>query len=182
MTTEHIEGWKLSLRDLMAGNGVLMIFAALVGGLGYWMFLLGGFEIVPGFFVSFQLPGTEHGWRGTHTGPVLNGLMTIAVAFVIPHVNFSEKWGNIWGWIVMLDGWSNVLFYWGSNFAPNRALAFGDTPIGPSNIFSFIGLAPAYVFGVLNMIALVAIGRQAIIAAKARRSGSRDLTTTRRTA
>lgn len=172
MNTQPTEAWKLSLRDMMAGNGVLMIFMALVGGVGLWMFLLGGFELLPGVFIEFQLPGSERGWTATHTGPVMNGLMVIAVAVVLPHLDFSEKWGKIWGWIVMLDGWGNVCFYFFSNFSPNRGLAFGTTPIGGSNIFSFLALFPAYLFGVLNMIALVAIGRQAILVAKARKASA----------
>jgi len=165
---KYTEEWKLSLRDLMAGNGVLMIFMSLVGGLGLWMFILGGFELIPGTFLHFQLPGSEAGWNRTHTGPVMNGLMVIAVALVLPLLDFSEKWGKIWGWIVMLDGWSNVGFYFFSNFSPNRGLAFGRTPIGDSNVFSTLALAPAYLFGVLAMVALVAIGRQAILCAKKR--------------
>lgn len=166
------DSWKPRLRDIMAGNGVLMIFAALVGGLGLWMYVLGGFELLPGVFLEFQLPGSERGWTAAHTGPVMNGLMVIAVAFVMPQLSFSQKWGQIWGWIVMLDGWSNVGFYFFSNFSPNRGLAFAETPVlGGADIFSFLALFPAYVFGVLNMIALVAIGRQAILEAKARRAG-----------
>lgn len=170
MTNRPTEAWRLSLRDTMAGNGVLMILAALLGGVGLWMFLLGGFELVPGVFIAFQLPGSERGWTATHTGPVMNGLMVIAVASVLPHLDFSEKWGRIWGWIVLLDGWSNVCFYFFSNFSPNRGLAFGTTPVlGGADIFSFLALFPAYLFGVLNMVALAAIGRQAILMARARR-------------
>lgn len=172
MTNQPTEAWKLSLRDTMAGHGVLMIFSALVGGVGLWMFLLGGFEIIPGVFIEFQLPGSERGWTATHTGPVMNGLMVIAVAFVMPHLDFSQKWGRVWGWIVLLDGWSNVCFYLFSNFSPNRGLAFGTTPVlGAADIFSFLALFPAYLFGVLNMVALIAIGRQAILMARKRKSG-----------
>lgn len=171
MSIEQSEAWKLTLRDTMAGNGVLMIFAALVGGLGLWMFILGGFELLPGVFIEFQLPGSERGWNAAHTGPVMNGLMVIACAFVMPHLNFSRKWGQIWGWIVLLDGWSNVGFYFFSNFSPNRGLAFATTPVlGGADVFSFLALFPAYVFGVLNMVALIAIGRQALIVAKARKA------------
>ena len=50
-------------------------------------------------------------------------------------------------------------------------MAFAETPVlGGADIFSFLAPFPAYVFGVLNMIALVAIGRQAILEAKARRA------------
>jgi styrene-oxide isomerase len=146
----------------MIGHGALMIFAALVGGLGLWMYILGGFELIPGYVVNFQLPGSEAGWQRTHTGPVMNGLMVIGVAFGLPLLDFKYKTAKWLGWIIVLDGWSNTGFYFFSNFSPNRGLAFGASKLGDSNIFSFLALAPAYLFGVLAMIALVMIGWRAI--------------------
>ncbi len=155
---DRTESEKANLRRLMMGNGALMIFASLVGGLGLWMFLLGGFELIPGYVLEFQLPGSAEGWRRAHTGPVMNGLMVIAVAFGLPLLNITERTAKILGWIIMLDGWSNVGFYFFGNFATNRGLAFGLSRLGPSDIFSFLALAPAYLFGVLAMGALLVIG------------------------
>lgn len=146
----------------MVGHGVMMIFAALVGGLGLWAFLLGGFEIVPGYIVHFQLPGSAEGWARAHTGPVMNGLMVIGVAFGLPLVDFPERTAKILGWIIVLDGWSNVGFYFFGNLSPNRGLAFGESRMGASDIFSYLALAPAYLFGVLAMVALFMIGMKAI--------------------
>lgn len=151
-----------AFRRVMFGHGALMIFMALVGGLGLWMFILGGFEVVPGYTIYFDLPGTEGGWQRTHTGPVMNGLMVIGVAFGLPLLDFSLKAAKRLGWIIVLDGWSNVGFYFFSNFSPNRGLAFGETKLGDANIFSVLALAPAYLFGVLAMIALIIIGYRAI--------------------
>lgn len=151
-----------ALRRVMFGHGALMIFMTLVGGLGLWMFILGGFEVIPGYTIYFNLPGTEGGWQRTHTGPVMNGLMVIGVAFGLPLLDFSLKAARRLGWIIVLDGWSNVGFYFFSNFSPNRGLAFGETRLGESNIFSILALAPAYLFGVLAMIALIIIGWRAI--------------------
>lgn len=154
---------RVALRKRMIGHGVLMIFATLVGGLGLWMFLIGGLiPVFPGVDWSFQLPGTAEGWARAHTGPVLNGLMVIAVAFCLPLLSFSPKWARIWGLIVVCDGWSNTGFYFFGNFAPNRGLNFTANRFGEANIFSFLALAPAYLFGVLVMIALFAIGWQAL--------------------
>lgn len=157
------EEQRAALRKLMIGNGALMIFAALVGGLGLWMFLLGGLiPIAPGVDWHFQLPGTAEGWARAHTGPVMNGLMVIAIAFCLPLLSFTAKWARIWGLIVVFDGWSNTAFYFFGNFAPNRGLSFTSNHFGEANIFSFLALAPAYLFGVLVMVALAAIGIQAI--------------------
>ncbi|WP_206677312.1 styrene-oxide isomerase StyC [Caulobacter sp. SSI4214] len=152
---------KIALRRVMLGHGALMIFMALVGGLGLWMFLLGGFEI-PGGMLHFQLPGTAEGWKRTHTGPVMNGLMVIGVAFTLPLLDFKERTARILGWIIALDGWSNVGFYFFGNFSPNRGLAFGPSRLGAADVFSYLALAPAYLFGVLAMGALLVIGWRAI--------------------
>lgn len=147
----------------MAGHGILMIFFTLLFGVGLWMNLVGGFEIVPGYIIHFNLPGTPEGWARAHVGPALNGMMVIAVAFVIPMVNISEKAATRLGWIIVADGWANVGFYLFSNFSPNRGLSFGPNHFGPGDIFSWLALGPAYLFGVLAMIALLIIGKQALM-------------------
>ncbi|MBA9945189.1 MULTISPECIES: styrene-oxide isomerase StyC [Burkholderia] len=146
----------------MAGHGVLMIFCTLLFGLGLWMRLLGGFELFPGYMLHFNVPGTPEGWARAHVGPALNGMMVIAVAFVLPALNFSEKVGTLLGWIIVGDGWSNVIFYFFANLASNRGLSFGGNRFGPGDIFGVIALAPAYLFGVLAMVALLIIGWRAV--------------------
>lgn len=147
-----------SLQHRMAGHGVLMIFCTLLFGLGLWMKLLGGFELFPGYMLSFNVPGTAEGWARAHIGPALNGMMVIAVAFVMPGLRVAEKTKALLGWIVVCDGWSNVVFYFFANLAGNRGLSFGDNNFGPTDIFGVIALAPAYLLGVLAMGALLVIG------------------------
>lgn len=151
-----------NFQQKMAGHGVLMIFCTLLFGLGLWMRLLNGFELFPGYMLQFNIPGTPEGWARAHVGPALNGMMVIAVAFVLPSLQFSERTRSILGWIVVGDGWSNVIFYFFSNLTPNRGLSFGDNHFGASDIFSVIALAPAYLFGVLAMGALFMIGMRAV--------------------
>ncbi len=88
--------------------------------------------------------------------------MVIAVAFVLPMLDFAEKTANRLGFIIAADGWANVGFYFFGNFTPNRGLSFGDNRYGEGDIFSALALAPAYFFGVLALIALFIIGRQAL--------------------
>ncbi len=151
-----------SLQRTMAGHGILMIFSTLLFGVFLWMNLVGGFEIVPGYILHFNIPGTPEGWAKAHTGPALNGMMVIAVAFVLPLLEFSEKAASRLGWIIVLDGWSNVGFYFFGNFTPNRGLSFGDNKFGEGDLFSTLALGPAYLFGVLALVALFIIGRQAL--------------------
>ncbi|MDZ4078444.1 styrene-oxide isomerase StyC [Hydrocarboniphaga sp.] len=153
---------KNDLQRKMVGHGILMIFSTLALGIGLWMHLVGGFEIVPGYIVHFNVPGTPEGWARAHTGPALNGMMVIAVAFVLPLLQFKEKTASLLGWIIVLDGWSNVGFYFFGNFTPNRGLSFGDNKFGEADLFSTLALGPAYLFGVLALGALFVIGLQAL--------------------
>jgi len=151
-----------NLQRRMSGHGILMIFSTLLFGVLFWMNLVGGFEIIPGYIIHFQIPGTAEGWQRAHTGPALNGMMVIAVAFVLPMLEFTEKMANRLAFIIVADGWSNVGFYFFSNFSPNRGLSFGANRFGEGDIFSALALGPAYLFGVLALGALFIIGRQAL--------------------
>jgi len=152
---------RSTLQRKMSAHGILMIFCTLLFGVGLWMHLVGGFEIVPGYIVHFNVPGTPEGWARAHSGPALNGMMVIAVAFVLPLLDFSEKAMTRLGYIIVLDGWANVGFYFFGNFTPNRGLSFGDNKYGEGDIFSTLALGPAYLFGVLALIALFIIGIRA---------------------
>lgn len=151
-----------ALERKIYGHGVLMILSTLLFGLGLWMNLVGGFELVPGYFLHFKVPGTPEGWAKAHVGPALNGMMVIAVGLVLSKLDFSQEAAKRLGWIVVADGWSNVIFYFFSNFAPSRGLSFASNRLGATNIFGIIALAPAYVFGVLAIGALFIIGWRAV--------------------
>ncbi len=155
-----------SLQLKMGGHGVLMIFCTLLFGVFYWMSLLGGFEIVPGYIVNFDMPGTPEGWKRAHSGPAMNGMMVIAVAVVLPWLKLPEKREKLLGYIVLLDGWSNVAFYFFGNLSPNRGLSFGSSRLGDGDLFSALALGPAYLFGVLALWALAVIGWEALKKAK----------------
>lgn len=150
------------LRRNMIGHGAWMILASLVGGLGLWCYILGGFEIIPGYVVKFDLPGSEAGWLRCHTGPVSNGFMVIVTALGLPYLDLPDETAEWLGWIVRMDGWSNVGFYFFGNVSPNRGLAFGSSTLGPANIFSTLALGPAYLFGVLAMGAFGYMGYHAL--------------------
>jgi hypothetical protein len=142
----------------MYGHGVLMIFFTLLFGVFLWMNLVGGFELFPGYIIQFNIPGNPEGWARAHVGPALNGMMVIAIALVLPRLDIAEQKARLLGWIIILDGWSNVVFYFFSNFAPTRGLSFGSNRFGETNVFGVIALAGAYLFGVLALIALAIIG------------------------
>ncbi|MFE5704251.1 styrene-oxide isomerase StyC [Rhodococcus koreensis] len=151
-----------TLERKIYGHGVLMILSTLIFGLFLWMNLVGGFEIVPGYIINFNIPGTAEGWAKAHVGPALNGMMVIAIGLALPKLSFPLKTAKKLGYIIVLDGWGNVCFYFFSNFAPSRGLSFGSNRLGETNIFGVLALAPAYVFGVLAIGALAIIGIKAL--------------------
>ena len=150
------------LQRKLVGHGLLQIFCTLLFGVGYWWKLVGGIEIIPGKIAKFNVPGTEEGWKRAHTGPAMNGLMVIGTAASLPYIDLEAKTTKRLAWIVALDGWSNVIFYFFGNFAPSRGLSFGRNKHGKSNLWGVIALGPAYLFGVLGLWALGKLGWSAL--------------------
>lgn len=93
---------------------------------------------------------------------MLNGLMVIGVAVVIPKLAFTEANAKLLGWLIVADGWANVIFYLFGNFAPNRGLSFGPNHFGEASLYGVIALGPAYLFGVIAVGVLSIIGWRAI--------------------
>jgi hypothetical protein len=88
--------------------------------------------------------------------------MVIVTALGFSYLDLPDSTAKRLGWIITLDGWSNIGFYFFGNISPDRGLAFGQSRFGPSNIFSILTLAPAYLFGVLAMGAFGTVGYHAL--------------------
>ena len=149
------------LQRLMIGHGLLILFMALIAGMGLWICLVGGFEFIPGTVVSFPIPGTPDGWAKAHRGTPMNALMVFAVAMFLPHMGFKAETETRLGWIVTGTAWANTGFYFFSNFSQNRGLTFGSNHFGQGDLMSFLALAPAYLFGVASMVGLLWMARKA---------------------
>ena len=150
-----------ALQWTMIGHSMLIMLMTLVVGLGLWMSLLGGFELVPGYMLNFQLPGTPEGWARAHRGIPLNSLMVLAIALVLPHLAFGEAVQQRIAWIMIGTGWANTVFSIAANFSANRGLSFGANHFGFGDLAATIALAPAYLFGVLSMGVIAVIARRA---------------------
>jgi hypothetical protein len=145
------------IQRIMIGHGMLIMFVALMTGLLLWVSVLGGFEIFPGYVLQINLEGTPEGWARAHRGIPMNSLMLILFALVISSIGLEAKLENQFGWLFIGTAWANTIFYIAANFSQNRALSFGANKYGDSNLFSFLALAPAYLFGVLSMAAILFI-------------------------
>lgn len=150
-----------NLQARMIGHGALIMLVAFVAGVGLLISLLGGLELVPGSIMPIDLFGPTDAWVRAHLGGMLNAIMVIVVALLLPVVGFAEGAARRLGFMVAGTAWANTLFYWAALIAPNRALTFGDNRFGESNWAAVIGLAPALVFTVVIIVAF------AMIAAKA---------------
>lgn len=145
------------IQRTMVAHSLLIMLSTLIVGLALWASLLGGFEVYPGYVVNFELPGTAEGWARAHRGIPMNSLMVLGFALIINRLGLSEAKKTQYGWVMILTGWANTIFYVASNVAENRGLSFGANKFGSGDFYSFLALAPAYLFGILSMIVLFVV-------------------------
>ena len=79
----------------------------------------------------------------------------LSPVFAIGGLGFSPKVESLLAKLFICTGWANTIFYVAANFSQNRGLSFGDNRFGVGDLFSWLALAPAYVFGVLSMGAIL---------------------------
>jgi hypothetical protein len=150
-----------ALQRTLVAHAALILFIAMLAGVGLLASLVGGLEIWPGHILTFGLPANPAAWARTHVGGILNALLILAVAFVVPGLGFEEARARMIGWLIIGTGWANTLFYWAAMWAPNRALTFGANRFGPPRPATPIGLLPALVFVLLSLVAVGLIAVQA---------------------
>jgi hypothetical protein len=150
----------------MIGHGALILLVGMFAGVGLLIGLLGGLELLPGRIVALQLPGNPGAWARAHVGGMLNGMLIMLVAVLLPALGFDEARSRRMAWMLAGTGWANTLFYWAALFAPNRALTFGDNKFGPSNLAAVIGLTPALVFVIVSIVAVIALAQQAFASSR----------------
>jgi hypothetical protein len=143
----------------MVAHGAIVILIALASGFGLVMSLIGGFEILPGTILQFDIPGDPRAWARAHAGGILNGLLVIAGALVTHAMALPQQTASRLYWMLVGTGYANTLFYWGALLAPNRALTFGSNRLGETNLAGILGFGPALVFAIVTMIAMVMLIR-----------------------
>ena len=81
------------------------------------------------------------------------------VALALPLIPLGAGMQKITAYGFIYIGWANTAFYWFGMFATNRALTFGDNPIGEANLASFLGFFPAFVMAFVTIIAMLMLAR-----------------------
>lgn len=145
----------------MIGHGAIVMLIGLVAGFGLVMSLIGGFEVLPGTIVAFELPGTPEAWARTHLGGLTNGMLVILFALFIHAAQLPNRQASQLRWMLVATGYGNTAFYWGGLLSPNRALTLGDNRLGESNLFGILGLVPALVVAFVLIAATVIVIRWA---------------------
>ena len=112
--------------------------------------------------MPLHVPGSTDAWVRTHLGGMLNAFLIMLAALAMPVVGFDVPGGRRLGWMFVGTGWANTVFYWAAMFAPNRALSFADNRFGSSNLFTVIGLAPALLFTLVSIVAVVLLAYRAL--------------------
>lgn len=145
----------------MVGHGAVVTVFGLLAGFGLLMSLIGGFEVVPGTILEFELPGNSGAWARWHAGGLMNGLLVIAGALVIHAMEIPERLAGRLFWMLVGTGYANTAFYIGGILSPSRALTIGDNRLGESNLAGVLGLLPAFVFAFITTAAMVLVAREA---------------------
>jgi len=150
------------LQQVMIGNGLLVILAAMFAGFMLMFKLLGGVEIWPGHILPLPIYGTSEGWVRAHTGGALNGVLVVIVALAMPKLRLSPLMQKLTAYGFIYVAWSFTLFYWVGNAAGNRGLTMGDSPLGKTDLTSVIAFLPGLPSVFIVVILLFIAARSAL--------------------
>ncbi|MEH6347826.1 MAG: hypothetical protein V7785_22210 [Bermanella sp.] len=131
-------------RLVLLVNGALVALVGLISGFGFVFEILNSISVWPvSFEINGDFPGSERGWRVAHVAGVMNGMLIILAALMLPHIQASLRSQC---WIVrglIYTGWGNTLFFHFANFSNNRGLSAGTTQYGEADWLGVVG----YLFG-----------------------------------
>ena len=143
----------------MIEHGAVVTTIGLVAGFGIVTSLVGGFEIWPGYIIEFTTPGDSGAWARAHAGGLMNGILIFVGALLLHAMAAPDSLAKHMSWMLIAMGYANTAFYWFGMFATNRALTFGDNPIGEANLASFLGFFPAFVMAFVTIVAMLMLAR-----------------------
>lgn len=129
----------------LTGHALILLIIGLLAGFMLAFSLIGGLEVLPTLFIGIPTFGTTEGWVRAHSGGIMNGLMLIAFAFIMPHCGLAVERLQLFAKGIIFAGWANTIFYWTGNASGSRALSFTDNALGTSNILGVIGYTLAVI-------------------------------------
>ena len=132
-------------QKILTGHALILLIIGLLAGFMLAFSLIGGLEVLPTLFIGIPTFGTTEGWVRAHSGGIMNGLMLIAFAFIMPHCGLAVERLQLFAKGIIFAGWANTIFYWTGNASGSRALSFTDNALGTSNILGVIGYTLAVI-------------------------------------
>lgn len=135
----------------LTGHALILLIIGLLAGFMLAFSLIGGLEVVPTLFIGIPTFGTTEGWVRAHSGGIMNGLMLIAFAFIMPHCGLAAERLQLFAKGIIFAGWANTIFYWTGNASGSRALSFSDNALGASNILGVIGYTLAVIAALVTI-------------------------------
>lgn len=154
-------GVEPRLRSLLALNGTFGVLAGLVGGIAFTFNILRFIEIFP--LVprrNVRIPGTEAAWRAVHTGSIMNGLLTMAVAAIGSLIRLGPRGqrGLVASLLVTL--WGNVIGYNAAALGGERGLRFAGGRLNRVAYLSFLSAVIAVFVAIPLVITGLVRGRR----------------------
>lgn len=143
---------------LLAKNGLVVMIIGLLGGFGWAFALLGEVALSPiPVVLADSFPGEPSNWRAVHTGCLMNGIMALAVAGVIPRFNPAEHTAKRVALSVAFAIWANTVFYFANLAAPNRSLSIGANALGEASMAGAVGYITAMIGAIVLIYALTVL-------------------------
>lgn len=148
---------------VMIMNGALVSFFGLLAGFLLMFHVLGAIHVWPLFTIEATIPGSHSAWRAAHVGPLLNGVLCIAIALCYPLVALTPRMLRAVSIGMVYTVWANANFYACSVFGKAHALTGSGTPKLPeANLFDAVGLMPAMVATIVTPLCMLAMVQAAL--------------------
>ena len=143
-------------RDLLlAKNGLAVMIVGLLGGFAWTFALIEEVSLspIPVVFAD-SFPGDPANWRAVHIGCLMNGIMALAIAGVMPRFSLPAPAQTRVTYSVIFAIWANTIFYFANLAAPNRSLSLGDNALGEASVAGAVGYTTAVIGAVVLIYAL----------------------------
>ena len=143
-------------RDLLlAKNGLAVMILGLLGGFAWTFALIEQVSLSPIPIVfADSFPGEPANWRAVHIGCLMNGIMALAIAGVMPRFSLPGSAQTRVAFSVIFAIWANTIFYFANLSAPNRSLSLGENALGEASFAGAVGYTTAVIGAVVLIYAL----------------------------
>lgn len=142
-------------RRRLAAHALAAVFVALAGGAAYTVLLVGHLELWPLLPpLRWTVAGDAGAWSRTHTGPLLNALLVLALVGISPQLHWRPLEARVFQAALLVMLWGNTGGYFVAAIGGGRGLFAGH---GAGNHLAYL-LFLAAALAVLAALALAATG------------------------